>query len=116
LPMKILKKELDKLVWLGSTICENPILLINLLGTNTQFSIQDNGKGLSVDFAIDERSSLGVKLVSSLIAQLGAELKVKWRRHNLRLHISTGSCSRFGKYFRVCIREGEPEMLNAFLL
>jgi len=75
--MKILKKELDKLVWLGSTICENPILLINLLGTNTQFSIQDNGKGLSVDFAIDERSSLGVKLVSSLIAQLGAELKVK---------------------------------------
>lgn len=45
--------------------------------SNIKFTVQDNGKGLPDDFAIDERGSLGFKLVSSLIAQLGAELKVK---------------------------------------
>lgn len=45
--------------------------------SNIQFTIHDNGVGLPEDFVIDEQDSLGFTLVSSLVAQLGADLEIK---------------------------------------
>jgi two-component sensor histidine kinase len=44
--------------------------------SNIQFTVRDNGAGLPDDFTIEEQSSLGFTLISSLIAQLGAEFEV----------------------------------------
>lgn len=46
------------------------------VGKNTELTIKDNGKGFLEDFSVENSSSLGMELISTLTEQIDSELEV----------------------------------------
>lgn len=60
------------------TDAEEAVIAISLNQNNSRITLEvkDNGKGLPVDFEIDQSTSLGTTLIQTLVQQLNGKLKV----------------------------------------
>lgn len=78
----ILNELLTNSLKYGKVEGQQPILKIGIqkLSENVILTIEDNGKGLPADFDFRHAESFGLKLVHSLINQLGG--KIDWNSNN----------------------------------